>query len=146
MIVAALAAGVLVALTVLVHYETLRMTSELLPKLFIRPRQRIIVVIFACFLAHMIEIWLYAGGYYLLGEVLGLGGFTGAFGQDFLEYVYFSTVSYTSLGLGDVWPNGAHRLLTGIEALNGLVLIGWSVSFTYFNMEKFWDLHGPDNE
>ena len=30
------------------------------------------------------------------------------------------------------------RLLTGIEALNGLVLIGWSASFTYLAMEEFW--------
>ena len=41
------------------------------------------------------------------------------------------TVSFTSLGLGDVCPHGPARLLTGIEALNGLLLIGWSPMFTY---------------
>ena len=50
-------------------------------------------------------------------------------------------VSYTSLGLGDVWPTGVLRLITGLEALNGLILIAWSASFTYLSMEKFWEDH-----
>jgi hypothetical protein len=32
------------------------------------------------------------------------------------------------------------RLITGIEALNGLLLIGWSASFTYLAMQKFWNI------
>jgi hypothetical protein len=60
----------------------------------------------------------------------------------FPEYIYFSTVSYTSLGLGDLYPTGALRLLTGVEALQGLAMIAWTGSFTYLAMEKFWILHG----
>jgi len=48
-----------------------------------------------------------------------------------MELFYYSAVSYTSLGLGDIWPHGHLRLLTSIEAINGLFLIGWSVTFTY---------------
>jgi hypothetical protein len=40
-----------------------------------------------------------------------------------------------------VFPLGPVRLLSGVEALNGLMLIGWSASFTYLTMEKFWPLH-----
>src|SRR5215213_7625904 len=29
-----------------------------------------------------------------------------------------------------------------VEALNGLLLIGWSASFTYLVMERYWPLHG----
>jgi hypothetical protein len=29
-------------------------------------------------------------------------------------------------------------LLAGAEALNGLLLIGWSASYTYIAMERFW--------
>jgi hypothetical protein len=50
-------------------------------------------------------------------------------------------VSYTSLGLGDVYPQGGVRLLTGVEALVGLLMIAWSASFTYLSMEKYWPLH-----
>jgi hypothetical protein len=31
------------------------------------------------------------------------------------------------------------RLLTGIEALTGLIMIGWSASFTYLFMNKHWE-------
>ena len=33
---------------------------------------------------------------------------------------------------------GELRLLAGVEALNGLLLIGWSASYTYIAMERFW--------
>ena len=42
------------------------------------------------------------------------------------------------LGFGDVVPNGPLRLLAGAEALNGLLLIGWSASFLYLEMERWW--------
>jgi hypothetical protein len=52
--------------------------------------------------------------------------------------MYFSAETYTSVGYGDVVPVGHVRLLAGIEALNGLVLIGWTASYTYIAMERFW--------
>ena len=33
------------------------------------------------------------------------------------------------------------RLLAGLEALNGMLLIGWTASFTFLSMERFWG-HG----
>jgi hypothetical protein len=39
-------------------------------------------------------------------------------------------VAYSSLGYGDHGPVGHAHLLTGVETLNGLLLIGWSASFT----------------
>lgn len=53
---------------------------------------------------------------------------------DPLDYFYFSIVSYTSLGHGDVFPSGHLRFITGVEALNGLLLIAWSGSFIYIVM------------
>ena len=52
--------------------------------------------------------------------------------------MYFSAETYTSLGFGDVTPLGPIRLLAGVEALNGLLLIGWSASYTFIAMERFW--------
>ncbi|MHA1112988.1 MAG: ion channel [Alphaproteobacteria bacterium] len=132
---------VLVLLTVLVHYEVLRLTSGLLPHLRVRPRARMVIVILATFGAHVIEVILYAVAYYVFVEVLGLGGFAGAAANETPGFLYFSVVTYTSLGLGDVYPLGGMRLIAGVEALNGLLLIGWSASFTYLTMEKFWPLH-----
>ena len=135
-------AVVLVGICVLVHYETLRLTSILMPKLSIRPRKRILFVMGAAFFAHSLEIWIYGVGYWLIANYLAIGDIAGEVTGAFPEYIYFSTVSYTSLGLGDLYPTGALRLLTGVEALLGLAMIAWTASFTYLSMEKFWGLHG----
>jgi hypothetical protein len=50
-------------------------------------------------------------------------------------------VTYSRIGFGDLYPVGGARLLAGVEAVIGLLLIGWSASFTYPVMERFWPLH-----
>jgi len=39
----------------------------------------------------------------------------------------------------DIVPGGDLRLVAGVEVLNGLLLIGWSASYTYIAMERFWN-------
>lgn len=134
-------AVLLVATCVLVHYEVLRLTSVILPRLTIRPRKRILFVMGMAFLAHSLEVWIYGVAYWLIAHYLAIGDIAGKVEGTFPEYIYFSTVSYTSLGLGDLYPTGALRLLTGVEALQGLAMIAWTGSFTYLAMEKFWTLH-----
>jgi hypothetical protein len=138
---AMIAATVLVALTILIHYEVLRVTSAHLAELPVPPRARIIVVVSAAFTAHTVEVWLYGGGYWLLTAHLGMGGFGGEAVTSLEDYVYFSAVTYTSLGFGDVYPVAHARLIAGVESLNGLVMIGWSASFTYLAMERYWPMH-----
>ncbi|MFO1105431.1 MAG: ion channel [Amaricoccus sp.] len=132
---------VLVVLAVLLHYEVLRAASGLTPSLVIPPRSRILVVIFAAFLGHMMQICLYAGGFWFAEHILHLGSLTGAVEGNPLDYFYFSAATFTTLGIGDVVVVGSLRLLAGTESLNGLVLITWSASFTYLSMEQFWKDH-----
>ena len=81
MITAAIAVTILVALTILVHYEVLRVASVLIPEeRHVLPRFRVVLVVFACFAAHTIEVWLFALAYYLFVDVFGLGSFGGAHG------------------------------------------------------------------
>ncbi len=138
----------LVALTILVHYEALRLISRVLPRLTaVPPRPRIVFVIIAVFAAHMIEVYIYALGYWLLhawgGGVDGVGllHVSGQSADDLDTLIYFSAVSYTTLGFGDIAPLGGLRIVSGIEGLNGLLMIGWSASFTYLCMERLWPLH-----
>lgn len=35
-------------------------------------------------------------------------------------------------------PQGAIRFLAGTEALTGFILITWSASFLYLEMEQYW--------
>ena len=144
MLLVSLIGLLLVSLTAITHYEALRLISSVLPRLKMPPRPRLLVVISAVFAAHLFEIWLYALGYYLVSQDFGLGvlgEFGGTIGSTFSGYLYFSTVTYTSLGLGDVYPMGDLRLIAGLESLSGLLMIGWSASFTYLAMERFWDTH-----
>ncbi len=135
-------AGLILA-TVLVHYEVMRYTSILVARLSLRPRQLILVIIAALFFAHTVEVWLHGYAFYLVTNHFGLGGFVGQFAGEFRDYLYFSSVTYTSLGLGGVYPVGDLRLMAGIESLAGLLMIAWSASFTYIYMEKFWNPHIP---
>jgi hypothetical protein len=139
-LIAAFITASLVFITVLIHYEVLRLISEIIPKLtFMQPRLRILVVIYGAFFAHTLEVWLFAAAYYLLNIHLSLGSFHGlASAAHFYDFLYFSVVVYTSLGFGDILPQDHIRLIAGVEALTGLLMIGWSASFTYLMMEKLW--------
>ena len=141
MIPAMFASTLLVILCILIHYEVLRLISDHLTELPLTPRARILAVVIACFAAHTVEVWLYGIAYYLSIGAFGLGGFGGQAEAGFEDSIYFSAVTYTSLGLGDYFPTRGLRLIAGVEALNGLVLIGWSASFTYLAMEKYWPMH-----
>ncbi|MEH6751132.1 MAG: hypothetical protein V7698_12690 [Paracoccaceae bacterium] len=60
LLVTGLMALVLIGATVLIHYEVLRITGKMLPDLPIRARQRVLVVIVACLIGHILEVGLYA--------------------------------------------------------------------------------------
>jgi len=146
LLVPLLASTFLVLALVLIHYEVLRFASMLLPRLTMAPRQRILIVLLAAFFAHMVEVLLYAVAYYLMSHQLGIGKLSGVLEFHYVDYLYFSTSTYTSLGYGDIFPLGGLRLMAAIESIAGLMMIGWSASFTYLAMEKFWGLHGPRKE
>ncbi len=127
-----------VGIAVLIHYEALYRLALLLPKLGIAPRFRVLCGICGAFLAHVAEIWVFAYAYYLLLQVGGAGSLGGNFDGSILDCAYFSFSNYTSLGYGDIEPFGHIRFLAGLEALTGLILIGWTASFMYIEMQKFW--------
>ncbi len=138
MLTAMAASAIMVYITIFVHYETLTLVSVINDALPKNRHLRLFCIITGVFLAHTLEVWLYAIAYYVLAEWMGLGGVGGDFSESFRSYLYFSTVSYTSLGLGDLYPIGTLRLVTGIEALNGLLLIAWSGTYTYLHVANDW--------
>lgn len=129
----------LLIFTTVIHYEVLRALTLGLPAFNIPPRTKLIAVILVMFLAHALEILLYALTVYLLIRYRGFGGLAETSKFSFNVCFYFSAETYTSLGYGDIVPSGNLRLLVGVEALNGLLLIGWSASYTYIAMERFWN-------
>lgn len=136
----AVASG-LVLVTVLIHYEAMRLITLILPHIRVQPRLRILVVILGVFTAHTVEIWVFGFTYWSLSGLPGLGAVSGYMTGHFFDYVYFSAVVYTSLGFGDIQPYEMMRLIASVEGLVGLLMIGWSASFTYIMMEKLWGEH-----
>lgn len=47
---------------------------------------------------------------------------------DFLESLYYSVVTITTLGYGDFTPLGVSRFLSSLEALAGVIFAGYSIS------------------
>ncbi len=130
----------LVVITTFVHFWVLKRTSVLLLRCRPPSEAPVLIAMTGIFLAHTVEITLYAGAYVLLEQAFGVGAITGPLGDGFMDYFYYSIVMYTSLALGDAFPTGHLKVLSGIETLNGLVLIGWSTSFTFLAMKRFWPL------
>ncbi len=128
---------VLILLCSAIFYEVLAHVWVNLPRFEGRPRTQIIATIFATFFAHTLCVWVFGMTYYVLDRYFHFGTLAGNISHELLEYVYFSAVSYSSLGLGDVYPTEGLQLLVGVEAIMGLILIGWSVTFTYLVTEKY---------
>ena len=87
------------------------------------------------------EIWLFGLGIWLLLHLADAGHVIGMSDARLLDSVYLSAVTYSTVGFGDVAPSGPIRFLIGTESLLGFVLITWSASFTFLEMEKNWREH-----
>lgn len=130
----------LVATVVVLHYEVLERLNRGLPRLPLPHRARLLVLMFALLAVHTLEIWIYGVGLYFASQWPGLGQISGVNDLALLDAVYLSTVTYTTVGYGDLTPQGPLRLLLGSEALSGFLLVTWSASFTYLEMQRNWKL------
>lgn len=81
------------------------------------------------FLAHIIQIWLWACLFlYLTPEEL----------PDWETALYFSASSFTTVGFGDVYLDKDWRLLSSFESANGFILFGWSTAFIFEVISKLY--------
>ncbi len=134
-----LATILVVSLVIGLHYEVLRACIGFLPAVSHARRRRVVILILVILFTHTVEIWLFAFGYYVLLRFDGYGSITGAVEvETLLDHAYYSAMVYTTVGFGDVFPVGPIRFMTGMEALTGLVMITWSASFTFLEMQRDW--------
>jgi hypothetical protein len=124
-------ATLMVLLTVLIHAVGLYSVARLLRveereeaaahvhPLSLRGFGTTLVVILSLIALHGTEIWLYAFLYHLLGAV----------GGGLREAVYFSTTTYGAIGYDDASMAESWKLVSAIEGINGIILIGWSTAF-----------------
>jgi len=134
---------ILVVTTVVIHYEAPRLLAVHVAELQVpfRIRLRMALVMLAIIATHVLEVLLFALGLFLAARFVGVGDLAGQVHVGtFRDFLYFSFASYTTLGYGDIYPTGGLRIISGVEALIGLLMITWSASFTFLYMEKFWRL------
>lgn len=130
--------ALLVCLVVVIHNEALVRLSSLMGRMRQSHHFRLIVAVLGCLAAHTLQVWAFAGAFYLMHHADGWGQLGGNFNGTLMDCAYFSFTTFTTLGYGDIEAIGLLRHLTGIEALTGLLLITWSASFLYLEMQRYW--------
>ena len=133
----------LVLTTTAIFYEILGVVLRVVARHDLRNRPLMFFLVVAIFSAHTIAVWIYGTVYWVMVHTFGAEPLSGIAHDNFFGYIYFSAATYSSLDIGDVFPHGAMQFITGVQVLNGLILIGWSVMVTYFAVQKLWDIHLP---
>lgn len=133
-----LAAGSsLVALTVLIHTAGLILMTAATPYLARRfgfhnhdmGRTLVMTGMVLCILGILtLEVWSWAIAYYLLGATRNFG-----------DALYLSSAMFSTTGTGDLHPDPAWRLMSALEGVNGILMIGWSTAYLVRASTK----HGP---
>jgi len=91
------------------------------------------LVVLWFFLAICIEAWVWALLFVWLEALPTLE-----------EAVYFSTVTFTTLGYGDVVIEGRWRLLGAFEATNGTIIVGLTTAVIFFAVQRIYDSERPE--
>jgi hypothetical protein len=65
-----------------------------------------VVGVFGALMAHAVEVWCFALAYYLMIRAGQWGSLQGSFDGSFMDCVYFSFTTYTTIGFGDISPLG----------------------------------------
>jgi hypothetical protein len=116
-----------IAATVAIHAEMLALMTRKSPRLMQLARAHlrrfadtgfIITGVLYIMLIHTVEVWLWALVLMVTGAVAGLE-----------PAVYFSLVSFTTLGFGDITLSTEWRLMSALIGANGFLLFGWSTAY-----------------
>jgi len=133
--------GALIVAAVIVHAISLELIMKALfaVRIEIMARWRIVVfglVILAVFVAHVVEVSIWAVFYYFKASINEIPTPEAA--------LYFSTSSFTTVGFGDLVLSEEWRLLSSIESINGMILFGWSTAFIFEVVRRVYDQVNPE--
>ena len=140
-------AFLLIAVTIVIHaVGTMSWLRYLLARKTlangqIRPAKVISVIISTAIVLitlHIIEIFVWALAYITVlpdGEL-----------QSLESAFYFSAVTFTTLGYGDITLSSEWRLLSGLQAIDGILLIGWTTAFLFAVLQRVWAHPGDNNK
>jgi voltage-gated potassium channel Kch len=90
---------------------------------------RVFYVVIVMFIATVLESAWWAANYLYLGAL-----------ETFEAAMYFSMVTYTTLGYGDITLGEEWRLLAAFQAANGVIIAGWSTALVFAVIQKLYGL------
>jgi len=85
------------------------------------------VIVIIMFFATILESGIWAFCYLYLGAL-----------QSFEEALYFSIVTFSTLGFGDIILEQEWRFLSALEAANGIIMFGWSTAIVMAAVQKLY--------
>lgn len=94
-----------------------------------------IVAVLVVIALHTVEIWAWAAVYWYIGEF-----------QDFEAALYFSAVTATTVGYGDLTLSPEWRILGPFEAMGGLILFGTSTAYLLQVMRGLFDAFSSEDD
>jgi hypothetical protein len=145
MLILIFTAFLLIALTIVIHgFGTMTWLRYLLARNTladgrIHPAKVLKVLISTAIVLitlHIIEIFVWALAYIVVlpdGEL-----------QSLESAFYFSAVTFTTLGYGDITLSSDWRLLSGLQAIDGILLIGWTTAFLFAVLQRAWSQPGDN--
>jgi hypothetical protein len=87
-----------------------------------------VTTVLGLFVLHTIEIWVWASLFFASKAVV-----------PFQDALFYSTVTFSTVGSGEIAVRPEWRLLASLEGINGFILIGWSTAYLVSASTR----HGP---
>ena len=132
---------VLIVVTVTIHASGTTLLMRFLLRKYSahdgmwQPRDRWQIFVFTAVVLlalHFFEIFLWALTYLSLPAITQL--------QTLEDALYFSMITFTTLGYGEITLGPDSRILSGIEGMNGILLFGWSTAFFFGVIQRSWKM------
>jgi hypothetical protein len=134
-------ASLIIIVTIAIHTGAMLLAVKVAKRKVSRWKRRIgmenidgiVSVVLIMFLASILEVWVWASAYLALNAIEGLE-----------RAFYFSMVTYTTLGYGDVVLDEQWRLLGGFEGANGIIMFGWTTAVVMAVIHKNYFANDSD--
>ena len=84
-------------------------------------------IVLLMFIVSLVEVSLWAVMYVALDAI-----------ADFDRALYFSTVTFTTLGYGDIVLESRWQLLAAFEAANGIIMFGWTTAIVIAVVQRVY--------
>ena len=84
-------------------------------------------VVLVMFFVSIVEVLLWAATYLWVNII-----------ESFEEAFYFSMVTFTTLGYGDIVLKGTWRLLASFEAAIGIIMFGWTTAIVFAAVQNIY--------